>query len=68
MVPRFFMPETLRALGWLTPTTWALEAYTAVFWRGEPLVALALPLGMLLGFAALASLLALRLAKRWESF
>jgi ABC-2 type transport system permease protein len=68
MVPRFFMPETLRALGWLTPTTWALEAYTAVFWRGEPLVALALPLGMLLGFAALAGLLALRLARRWESF
>lgn len=68
MVPRFFMPPALQDLGWLTPTTWALEAYTAVFWRGERLAALALPVGMLLGFAALASLAAVRLARRWESF
>lgn len=67
MVPRFFMPPALQDVGWLTPTTWALEAYTAVFWRDEPLAALALPVGMLLAFAAVATVLATRLARRWES-
>jgi len=67
MVPRFFMPALLQDAGWLTPTTWALEAYTAVFWRDAPLAALALPVGMLLGFAAAATALAVRLARRWES-
>ncbi len=36
MVPRFFMPEWLQQIGWLTPNTWALEAYSGVFWRSEP--------------------------------
>jgi ABC-2 type transport system permease protein len=66
MVPRFFMPPLLQELGWLTPTTWALEAYTAVFWRDEPLRALSLPLGMLLVFALVTFVLAVRLARRWE--
>jgi len=35
MVPRFFMPEWLQQLGWATPNTWALEAYSGVFWRSE---------------------------------
>ncbi|MCB0232572.1 MAG: ABC transporter permease, partial [Anaerolineae bacterium] len=40
MVPRFFMPGWLQTLGWITPNTWALEAYSGLFWRGEPLLAL----------------------------
>ena len=36
MVPRFFMPHWLQQLGWITPNTWALEAYSGVFWRSEP--------------------------------
>ncbi len=54
MVPRIFMPEGLRQLGWLTPNTWALEAYSGVFWRGESLLEIAQPLAMLLGIAILA--------------
>src|SRR4029077_5658100 len=27
MAPRFLMPEALQTLGWLTPHTWAIEAY-----------------------------------------
>lgn len=34
MAPRFLMPEALRALGWLTPHTWVIEAYQTVLWRG----------------------------------
>lgn len=40
MVPRFFMPHWLQQLGWATPNTWALEAYSGVFWRSEPALAL----------------------------
>jgi ABC-2 type transport system permease protein len=66
MVPRFFMPEALRDLGWLTPNTWALEAYSGVLWRGEPLSGVATPIALLLlsGLAGwlLAGLLAHRRA------
>ena len=48
MVPRFFMPLWLRELGWLTPNTWVLEAYSGIFWRGESLADLWLPCGLLL--------------------
>lgn len=53
MVPRFFMPDWLRDLGWLTPNTWVLEAYAAVFWRGEPLIAVWLPCVLLGGLGLL---------------
>jgi ABC-2 type transport system permease protein len=67
MVPRFFMPQWVQDLGWLTPTTWALEAYTRVFWRAEPLVALTVPVSMLLAIGLLGLWLARRAARRWES-
>jgi ABC-2 type transport system permease protein len=51
MVPRFFMPDWAQQLGWATPNTWALEAYSAVFWRGESLGAVLPYCGVLLGFA-----------------
>jgi ABC-2 type transport system permease protein len=64
MVPRFFMPEALRDLGWLTPNTWALEAYSGIFWRQEPLTHLALPIGLLAGIGVLGWQAALFLARR----
>jgi ABC-2 type transport system permease protein len=66
MVPRFFMPALLQDLGWLTPNTWALEAYTAIFWRDESVAALILPWVMLVA-AGLAGLwIAQRAARRLE--
>lgn len=50
MVPRFLMPLWLRDLGWLTPNTWVLEAYSAIFWRGEGLGEVLLPCGLLTVF------------------
>jgi len=47
MVPRFFMPPWLRDLGWFTPNTWVLEAYSAVFWRNEGFNEILLPCGLL---------------------
>jgi ABC-2 type transport system permease protein len=48
MVPRFFMPDWLRDLGWLTPNTWVLEAYSGIFWRGAGIGELMLPCVLLL--------------------
>ncbi|MCG8561411.1 MAG: ABC transporter permease [Hyphomicrobiales bacterium] len=43
MVPRFLMPDWIQRVGWLTPNTWTLEAYGAIFWRGEGVAALVVP-------------------------
>jgi ABC-2 type transport system permease protein len=59
MVPRFLMPDLLQSLGWLTPNTWALEAYSGIFWRGESLLAVVTPV-LLLIFTGLAGWLLAR--------
>lgn len=64
MVPRFLMPPWLQDIGWMTPNTWAIEGYAAIFWRDEPVSALLLPAGVLLGAAAAGLLLSQWLATR----
>jgi ABC-2 type transport system permease protein len=66
MVPRFFMPQFVQDLGWLTPNTWALEAYTATFWRDEPVASLLLPWTMLAATALVGLWVARRAARRME--
>ncbi len=66
MIPRFLMPGWLQAVGWITPNAWALEAYTALFWRDEPLSALALPLALLALSAGVGLLVARRGARSLE--
>ncbi|MGD9253181.1 MAG: ABC transporter permease [Holophagae bacterium] len=66
MVPRFFMPEWVQDAGWLTPNTWALEAYTVIFWRDDSVADLMLPWFMLAVAAAVALWLARRSARRLE--
>ncbi len=67
MVPRFFMPPWVRELGAFTPTAWALEGYSALFWRDEPLRALALPVSILMAIGLAGYALARGLARRWET-
>jgi ABC-2 type transport system permease protein len=67
MVPRFFMPPLLQDLGWITPNTWALEAYTAIFWRDEPVSALFVPWVALIAAAVAGLIVSRRLARRMET-
>jgi ABC-2 type transport system permease protein len=64
MVPRFFMPGWLQNIGWLTPNTWVLEAYSGVLSRGESIAALAFPCLMLALTGAATLLSAHVLARR----
>lgn len=58
MVPRFLMPDWIQELGWATPNAWVLDAYGAIFWRGESWDVLVLPWSVLMGTGALAILVA----------
>jgi ABC-2 type transport system permease protein len=67
MFPRFLMPELMRQVGLFTFNAWAIDGYTKVFWRDEPILHL-LPEGSVLVGAALAFLALARLfARRWEA-
>jgi len=66
MVPRFLMPRLLQDVGWATPNTWAIEAYSSVFWHQEGWSRLPLPLGMLATMAIVGLVLSRHLAQRRE--
>jgi ABC-2 type transport system permease protein len=63
MVPRFLMPPYVQDLGWITPNTWVLEAYASIFWRGEGLQEIAVPL-FALAASGVVGLLSARFAVR----
>ena len=66
MVPRFIMPESLQKVGLVTFNAWAIDGFTKVFWREEPVSHLWPQVLVLLGAAALFFTIARRLARRWE--
>ena len=66
MVPRFIMPESLQKIGLVTFNAWAIDGFTKVFWREEPVSHLGPQVFVLLGAAALFFTIARRLARRWE--
>jgi ABC-2 type transport system permease protein len=67
MVPRFIMPDFLQKIGFLTFNAWAIDGFTKVFWREEPLSHLWPQVLVLLGAAAVFFAIARRLARRWET-
>jgi ABC-2 type transport system permease protein len=67
MVPRYVMPPSFQSLGWLTPNTWAVEAYRGIFWYEETLAAIWQPCAILTATGLLALALAVLLARRGVS-
>ena len=66
MFPRFLMPEAMQKAGLLTINAWAIDGFTKVFWRDEPISHLwpQVLVLLLIGIAFFA--IARRLARRWE--
>jgi ABC-2 type transport system permease protein len=66
MFPRFLMPEAMQKAGLLTINAWAIDGFTKVFWRDEPLSHLWPQVAVLLGVGVSLFIIARRLARRWE--
>lgn len=66
MFPRFLMPESIQKIGLITFNAGALEGFTKVFWREEPLWNLWPQVGVLAVSGTVFFAVARRLARRWE--
>ena len=66
MFPRFLMPEAMQKAGLLTINAWAIDGFTKVFWRDEPVSHLWPQVLVLLGVGVVLFAIARRLARRWE--
>jgi ABC-2 type transport system permease protein len=66
MFPRFLMPEIMQKVGLLTFNAWALDGFTKIFWRDEPVGHVWPQVSVLLVAAVLFFLIARRLASRWD--
>jgi ABC-2 type transport system permease protein len=66
MFPRYLLSESVQKVGLITLNAWAIDGFMKVFWRDEPLAALAPQVAFLLGAAVVLFSLARRLARRWE--
>jgi ABC-2 type transport system permease protein len=66
MFPRFLMPEMMKRIGLFTFNAWAIDGYTKVFWRDEPVSHLAPQVAALVGSCIVLFLIARRFARKWE--
>jgi ABC-2 type transport system permease protein len=66
MFPRFLMPESIQKAGLWTINAWAIDGFTKVFWRDEPVTALWPQVAVLLAAGIVLFAIARRLARRWE--
>ena len=66
MFPRFLMPEAMQKAGLLTINAWAIDGFTKIFWRDEPIPHLWPQVLVLLGIAVVLFAIARRIARRWE--
>ena len=66
MFPRFLMPQAMQKAGLLTINAWAIDGFTKVFWRDEPISHLWPQALVLLVTAVVLFNIARRVARRWE--
>ncbi len=66
MFPRFLMPESMQKAGLFTINAWAIDGFTKVFWRDEPISHLWPQVLVLVCIAVALFAIARRIARRWE--
>ena len=67
MFPRFLMPDAMRKVGLFTFNSWAIDGYTKVFWRDQPVTQLGPQVAILVASGLVLFVLARILARRWDS-
>jgi ABC-2 type transport system permease protein len=67
MYPRFLMPEKMQKFGLLTLNAWAIDGFTKIFWRDEPVRAVVPQVAVLIGVGVVFFLIARKMAERWEA-
>ncbi|MBV9145189.1 MAG: ABC transporter permease [Acidobacteria bacterium] len=66
MFPRFLMPQAMQKAGLLTINAWAIDGFTKVFWRDEPITHLWQQVLVLVLIGITLFAIARRLARKWE--
>jgi ABC-2 type transport system permease protein len=66
MFPRFLMPAAMQKAGLLTINAWAIDGFTKVFWRDEPVSHLWPQVLVLLTAGIALFAIARKLAQRWD--
>ncbi len=66
MFPRYFMSEWMQKAGLFTINAWAIDGFTKVFWRDQPISELWPQVLVLLATAVVLFAIARRVARRWE--
>lgn len=66
MFPRFLMPESMQKAGLFTINAWAIDGFTKIFWRDEPISHLWPQVLVLLAIGVVLFAIARRIARRWE--
>jgi ABC-2 type transport system permease protein len=66
MFPRYLMPPAVQKAGLLTINAWAIDGFTKVFWRDEPVSHLWPQVAVLLAVGVVLFAIARRIARRWE--
>ena len=66
MFPRYLMPEAMQKAGLLTINAWAIDGFTKIFWRDEPISHLWPQVLVLLSVAITLFAIARRIARRWQ--
>src|SRR5437763_12394642 len=66
MLPRFLMPEAMQKAGLFTINAWAIDGFTKIFWRDEPISHLWPQVLVLVAIAMVLFAIARRVARRWE--
>jgi ABC-2 type transport system permease protein len=67
MFPRYLLSESVQKIGLVTLNAWAIDGFTKVFWRDEPIASLWPQVLFLTVAGAVLFLVARRLARRWEA-
>jgi ABC-2 type transport system permease protein len=66
MFPRFLMPEAMQKAGFFTINAWAIDGFTKIFWRDQPITELWPQVLVLAGIAIALFVIARRVARKWE--